>query len=85
MFEPSLRRCYPMGMGKRRIVADVLLMSAFKLGNPIQIFIQTKVNDFAHRPGGSCLRRFHGLACVTSQQAEHTARLSLNTIWSDFV
>jgi len=40
-----------MGMGKRRIVADVLLMSAFKLGNPIQIFIQTKVNDFAHRPG----------------------------------
>jgi len=39
-----------MGTGKRRIVANVLLMSAFKLGNPIQIFIQTKVNDFAHRP-----------------------------------
>jgi len=47
-----------MGMGKRRIVADVLLMSAFKLGNPIQIFIQTKVNDFAHRPGGFACEGF---------------------------
>jgi hypothetical protein len=45
-------------------MADVLLMSALKLGNPIQIFIQVKVNNFAHRPDYSCLRRFHGDAPV---------------------
>ncbi|SRR6266404_2860782 len=59
MFEPSLRCCHPMGACKRWIVADVLLMSALKFGNPIQILIQTKVNDFSHRPWCFRLRGFH--------------------------
>lgn len=65
MFEASLGRCYPMGASKRRIVADVLLMSTFKLGNPIEIVIQMKVNDFSHGPSYSCLHRFHGAPVVS--------------------
>src|SRR6266404_6188771 len=60
MFEPSLGRCYPMGAAKRRIVADVLPMSALKFRNPIQIFIQMKVNDFSQSPYYFCPDRFHG-------------------------
>jgi hypothetical protein len=34
-------------------------MSALKFGNPIQILIQMKVNDFSHRPWCFRLRGFH--------------------------
>ena len=36
---PSLRRCYPMPMGPRRIVPDMLLMPAFKISNPVEAFV----------------------------------------------
>jgi hypothetical protein len=36
----------PMAVSPRRIVSDVLLMSALKLSNPVQIFIQMKTNNF---------------------------------------
>jgi len=35
-----------MAVSPRRIMSDVLLMSALKLSNPIQIFIQMKTNNF---------------------------------------
>jgi len=34
-----------MAVSPRRIMSDVLLMSAVKLSNPIQIVIQTKTNN----------------------------------------
>jgi hypothetical protein len=39
-------RCDPMAVSPRRIMSDVLLMSALKLSNPIQILIQMKTNNF---------------------------------------
>jgi hypothetical protein len=39
MFEPSLWRCYPMGVGPRWVMSNVLLMPAFKADNPVQILI----------------------------------------------
>jgi hypothetical protein len=48
-----------MAVGPRRVVADVLLMPTVKFSNPIQNFIQMKVNDFSHR-SGSYLPRLHG-------------------------
>jgi hypothetical protein len=41
-------------------MADVLVMSALQFGNPIQTFVQVKINNFPHRPDHSCLHRFHG-------------------------
>jgi hypothetical protein len=35
-----------MAVSSRRIMSYVLLMSALKLSNPIQIFIQMKTNNF---------------------------------------
>ena len=38
---------------------DVLVVSALQFGNPIQVLVQVKINDFA-RHAYSCLRGFHG-------------------------
>jgi hypothetical protein len=38
---------YPMAVRPRRIVADVLLMSTLKFGDPIQIFVQVKGDNFS--------------------------------------
>ena len=35
-----------MALSPGRIVSDVLLMPALKFGDPIQIFIQMKTNNF---------------------------------------
>ena len=50
MLPPSLRRCYPMAIRPRRIVPYVLLMSAFKIGNPIEGFIQMIIYDLTGNP-----------------------------------
>src|ERR1700730_478954 len=56
-----------MGVSPRRIMTNVPPMPALKLGNPIQIFIQLKINDFSHRPFSLCLDRFHiHLRCAVS-------------------
>ena len=36
-----------MPIGPRRIVADVLLISTFKVGNPAEEFVQVKIYKFA--------------------------------------
>jgi hypothetical protein len=41
-------------------MTDELVVPALQLGNPIQIFIQMKVNDFSHHPGQFWLHGFHG-------------------------
>jgi hypothetical protein len=58
-FQPSLRRCHPMGSRKRWIVPNVLLVPTLKFRDPIQFFIQVKVNNFSGGPGDSCRHRFH--------------------------
>ena len=50
MLPPSLRRCYPMAIRPRRIVPYMLLMSAFKIGNPIEGFIQMIIDDLTGDP-----------------------------------
>jgi hypothetical protein len=72
MFEPPLGRRYPMGASKWRIVAHVLLMPAFKFGNPIQIFIQMKIDYFSHPALYFCLNGFH----VPSVWREHRDKRS---------
>jgi hypothetical protein len=39
-----------MAVSPRRIMSDVLLMSALKLSNPVQIFIQMKTDNFPQLP-----------------------------------
>ena len=58
-FMSPLRRCQPIALGPKRSEADLLMMPALKFGNPIQIVIQMKVNDFSHRPCNLCLQEFH--------------------------
>src|SRR5690348_14548212 len=59
MFKPSLWRCYPVPMCPWRIMSNMLPMPTLKLSNPIQVFIQMKINDFSHHPVQSCLHGFH--------------------------
>jgi len=42
-----LRGGYPVMVGVRGIVANVLLMAALKLGDPIAVGIHVKTDDFA--------------------------------------
>jgi hypothetical protein len=49
-----------MTMRPRGVVPDVLLMPAFQFGNPIQLFIQMKVDDSSQRPRDFYFDRFHG-------------------------
>lgn len=43
----------------RWIMAYMLLMSAFKISNPIEGFILVKTNNFTRNPGDFCLHGFH--------------------------
>ena len=45
-----------MAGGPRRIVTNMLLMSAFKIGNPIERLI---IYDLTGDPCHLCLQRFH--------------------------
>jgi hypothetical protein len=60
-----------MAVGPGRIMPDVLLVSALQFRNPIQIFIQMKVNDFA-RGAYSCLHGLHGAPFVFEADAAVT-------------
>ena len=59
MLIPPLRGCDPMPIGPRRIVAYVLLMSAFKVSNPVEGCIQMKINDVARDACRLCLSGIH--------------------------
>jgi hypothetical protein len=59
MRKPPLRGCDPMPIGPRRIVADVLLMSTFKVGNPVEGFVQMKIYNFARDAYCMGLRYIH--------------------------
>jgi hypothetical protein len=55
-----------MPIGPRRIVADVLLMSTFKVGNPVEEFVQMKIYNFArdaYRMGLRCIHLRTVLYC----------------------
>ena len=43
---PTLNCRDPMAVGPRRIMPDVLLVTALQISNPIQFFIQMKPNYF---------------------------------------
>jgi hypothetical protein len=45
--------------GPRGIVADMLLVAAFKIGNPVEAFVQMKPDDLAGSSGNTWLHRFH--------------------------
>jgi hypothetical protein len=59
MVQPSVRSCYPMASGPRRIMANMLLMAAFKVGNPIEEVVLMKVHDFTRRTNHFCSHGFH--------------------------
>ena len=42
---PTFHCCYPVVTCPRRIMSDMLLMTAFQLGNPVQFFVQMKTYD----------------------------------------
>lgn len=48
-----------MPIGPRRVVADVLLMPTFKVGNPVEEFVQMKIYNFAWDVCRMGLRRIH--------------------------
>jgi hypothetical protein len=48
-----------MAIRPGRIMAYMLLMSAFKIGNPIERFIQMIIYDLTGDPCHLCLQRFH--------------------------
>jgi hypothetical protein len=48
-----------MPISPRRIVPDMLLMSALKIGNPIEAFIQVKIYDLAWYALRPSLGSFH--------------------------
>jgi hypothetical protein len=43
---PAFGGRYPMWV-PRRVVSDELLVSAFKLGNPVQLFVLMEANDLS--------------------------------------
>ena len=48
-----------MSSGPRWIVAYVLLMSAFKISNPIEGFILMEADNFTRDSGDICSHGFH--------------------------
>jgi hypothetical protein len=60
MLRASLRGCDPVARGPGRIVANMLLMSAFKIGDPVEAIVQMKPDDLAGSSGEAWLHRFHG-------------------------
>ena len=48
-----------MAGGPRRIVTNTLLMSAFKIGNPVEAFIQMIIHNFTRSSSQLCSQGFH--------------------------
>lgn len=48
-----------MATGPGGIVANVLLMPAFQVGNPVQAVVLMKAHDFTRGSGSFCLHGFH--------------------------
>jgi hypothetical protein len=48
-----------MRSSPRRIVANLLLMPAFKVGNPVEAFILMKSDNFARDAGRFCSHGLH--------------------------
>jgi hypothetical protein len=54
-----------MATGPRRIVADMLLMAAFEVGNPVEAVVLMKADDSARGSGDFCLHGFHESATLS--------------------
>jgi hypothetical protein len=50
MLEAALRRCYPVMVGVRRIIPNVLLMPAFQFRHPGAVYIHMKTDNLAQYP-----------------------------------
>jgi hypothetical protein len=50
MFVPALRRGDPVAVSPRWVVANMLMMSAIKFGDPVLPLIQMKINYLPWRP-----------------------------------
>jgi hypothetical protein len=48
-----------MAGGPRRIVTNMLSMSAFKIGNPVEAFVLMKGNDFTRDSWHFCSHGLH--------------------------
>ena len=59
MIVASLRGRYPMAAGPGRIVADMLLVAAFEVGNPVEAIVLMKADDSTRGAGDFCLHGFH--------------------------
>jgi len=49
-----------MTIDPRRVMANMLLMSAFEVCHPVQPLIQMETDDLAERTGNRSACRFHG-------------------------
>ena len=72
MSQSSFRSCYPMSRGPRRIMANMLSMSAFKISNPVEEVVLVKTHDLTGRPGYSCWHGFHVIASAIVRSSIRT-------------
>ena len=82
---PTLNCRDPMAVGPRRIMPDVLLVTALQISNPIQFFIQMKPNNFPRLtfklslplhdafPGSNRLPSFEGSVCVSDVRGRNNS------------
>ena len=59
VFEAALRGGYPMMFGIWRIVANVLLVAALEVGNPVAAFVHVEADNFFGHAGRRGFRRLH--------------------------
>src|SRR5271157_3621041 len=59
MLTPPLRSCHPVSGSPRRIMANMLLMTTFEVGNPVEVFILMKSHNFTGDSGHACSHGFH--------------------------
>jgi hypothetical protein len=62
MLKAPLGAGYPVASIPRRIVAHMLLMATFKLGDPVKAFIQVVIYNFSWRSCVLQLQGFHVIA-----------------------
>ncbi len=65
MIVASLRSGDPVATGPGRIVADMLLMAAFEVGNPVEAVVLMKADDSTRGSGDFCLHGFHVPAALS--------------------
>ena len=69
VLEAALRGGYPVMAGVRRVVANVLLMAALEVGDPVATLVHVKADNFFGDAGRRGCRRLHNaiLPCLAGE------------------